>query len=423
MISDFKLTMNTNLDKLQNNMTKIRHFYKKNSSNPILIALIALLIFSIFYFLGRFLWNKYHDLIVKQEKEPLLIKEMRDATESSKILAKAIPISNFGQGYSISVWLYINEYKLGKWKHVLHKGDDKFIKLQPGIWLHPETNKLLVRFDTVDKRFKYNNNKIFTSMKSSMYKEPQQIFVHSDYQDKYQSKINSNLSKVQISEHTVEDVKQWCKENENCVGFFGIIKANGERPENDKNSIEYAEVPDVNESNYTLITENNNSYDNHIGTFISSRNLNSLHPEVELNNDNSIEVENIPLNRWVHLVVVTNIQTAEVYIDGTLKESKVLSSSIDNNNGDLWITQEGGFNGLINQLKYFNRSLSYKEIKKLYSCGPTCWQWPNLEKKTQEMYKEIKSTVTKTKDRIKNTAELTADSIKNSTDNIIDNLY
>ena len=223
-------------------------------------------------------------------------------------------------------------------------------------------------------------------MKSSMYKEPQQIFVHSDYQDKYQSKINSNLSKVQISEHTVEDVKQWCKENENCVGFFGIIKANGQRPENDKNSIEYAEVPDINESNYTLVTENNTSYDNHIGTFISSRNLNSLHPEVESNNDNSIEVENIPLNRWVHLVVVTNIQTAEVYIDGTLKESKVLSSSIDNNNGDLWITQEGGFNGLINQLKYFNRSLSYKEIKKLYSCGQLL-AMAYLEKKHKKFIK------------------------------------
>ena len=55
------------------------------------------------------------------------------------MLTKAIPMS---RRLFYLVWLYINEYKLIKWKHVLHKGDDRYIKLQPGIWLHPETNKL-----------------------------------------------------------------------------------------------------------------------------------------------------------------------------------------------------------------------------------------------------------------------------------------
>jgi hypothetical protein len=63
--------------------------------------------------------------------------------------------------------------------------------------------------------------------------------------------------------------------------------------------------------------------------------------------------------------------TLKAYIDGELIESKVFSSKPYNNNYDLWIGQGDNdyFNGLIDDLRIYNRALNEDEIKALYNLG------------------------------------------------------
>ena len=137
----------------------------------------------------------------------------------------------------------------------------------------------------------------------------------------------------------------------------------------------------------------------------------------------SLEVQNVPLGRWFHVVVVTHEQAAEVYIDGTLHSAKVLTAPIDSNNGDLWLTQEGGFDGVLTQLRYYNRGMKHDEVYSIYKCGPGCWQWPNLKKHTQKLYGEVEVKLDRTKQRLSNTAVKLGTGIRDSTDAVIENVY
>ena len=95
----------------------------------------------------------------------------------------------------------------------------------------------------------------------------------------------------------------------------------------------------------------------------------------------TIKVENFPLERWFHLVIVNTQQSSEIYIDGELYTSKVINGSIkSHSNSDLSITKHGGFGGFVSQFRYYNRVVLPKEIKKIYSKGPRPFNILDLSK-------------------------------------------
>jgi hypothetical protein len=77
-----------------------------------------------------------------------------------------------------------------------------------------------------------------------------------------------------------------------------------------------------------------------------------------------IDIENIPLQKWVFIAVVLNDRYLHVFIDGELKTTKKMTYIPLLNGGNVSI---GGFNGTITNCRYFNRSLDIAEIKKLYN--------------------------------------------------------
>ena len=97
-----------------------------------------------------------------------------------------------------------------------------------------------------------------------------------------------------------------------------------------------------------------------------NRNTVNLNPELpgSIENDSgmSVYVKNVPLNRWTHIGLVVNEQTAEVYVDGLLHSTTVLSDIIRENSGGLYLNQRGGFSGNITQLRYYNKVLEQKDI-------------------------------------------------------------
>tara|TARA_B110000908_G_C9959042_1_gene315981 strand:- start:41 stop:598 length:558 start_codon:yes stop_codon:yes gene_type:complete len=111
--------------------------------------------------------------------------------------------------------------------------------------------------------------------------------------------------------------------------------------------------------------------------------LPSLSPMSPIQLDNideiSNDVYNIPLNRWFHLAIVGNDLSTSTYIDGYLYNSKPMPSFLQHNNGDLFVTQNGGFGGALTQLKYYGRAMSAKEIYRTVSFGPNAFVLPDLK--------------------------------------------
>ena len=100
----------------------------------------------------------------------------------------------------------------------------------------------------------------------------------------------------------------------------------------------------------------------------------------------AIKIENFPLQRWFHLVIVNTKQSCEIYVDGELYTSRVINGSIkSHSNSDLGITQNGGFGGFISHLRYYNRVVLPQEIKLIYSKGPKPFTILDLSKLVKKL--------------------------------------
>ena len=50
-----------------------------------------------------------------------------------------------------------------------------------------------------------------------------------------------------------------------------------------------------------------------------------------------VEVDNIPIKRWVHMAIVLNGTYLDVYVNGYLRKRHELSGVAKQNFGDLWL--------------------------------------------------------------------------------------
>ena len=84
-----------------------------------------------------------------------------------------------------------------------------------------------------------------------------------------------------------------------------------------------------------------------------------------------IDIDNIPVKRWVHCVIVLNGMYLDVYINGHLKNRIKLSSMPKQNFGDFWMNMDGGFDGFLSNVRYYRKSLKYYEIEQITREGPS----------------------------------------------------
>ena len=105
-----------------------------------------------------------------------------------------------------------------------------------------------------------------------------------------------------------------------------------------------------------------------------------LHPtdnkmRVYMNTFNSvagsyIDVDNIPLNKWLHVAVMVTGRYLDVYINGSLKKRLVLDGIPRQNHGDVYINRFGGFDGYMSCIRYFDYSISPIELEYIVKKGP-----------------------------------------------------
>ena len=83
-----------------------------------------------------------------------------------------------------------------------------------------------------------------------------------------------------------------------------------------------------------------------------------------------IEVPNIPINKWINVVIRVQNRVLDVYVNGSIAIRHKFTSVPKQNYGDVFINMNGGFSGQISSLQYFNRALSGVEIQSGNSAGP-----------------------------------------------------
>lgn len=112
--------------------------------------------------------------------------------------------------------------------------------------------------------------------------------------------------------------------------------------------------------------------------------------------DNYADIENIPVDKWFHLVVSCKGNTLYVYINGNLKSKLALSGNTPpyQNYGDVYafsprkqtinktttpsfvespssLVFDGAAKGMLSRVFYFGYALTYSEIQSLMNMGPS----------------------------------------------------
>ncbi len=83
-----------------------------------------------------------------------------------------------------------------------------------------------------------------------------------------------------------------------------------------------------------------------------------------------ITIPNIPLNKWINVIIRCQNTTLDVYVNGTITKSHELHGVPKQNYGNVYVAMNGGFDGYISNLWYYNYALGATEISKLVTKGP-----------------------------------------------------
>jgi hypothetical protein len=83
-----------------------------------------------------------------------------------------------------------------------------------------------------------------------------------------------------------------------------------------------------------------------------------------------VTISDIPLNKWVNVIIRCQNTTLDVYINGTIARSINLVGVPKQNYGDVYVAMNGGFDGYISNLWYYNYALGTSTIQNILASGP-----------------------------------------------------
>jgi hypothetical protein len=78
-----------------------------------------------------------------------------------------------------------------------------------------------------------------------------------------------------------------------------------------------------------------------------------------------VDVQNVPLKKWVNITFRVENKIMDVYVNGTISNRLVFENVPLQTYNDIQLCQNGGFNGQLSNLRYFNYSLNIFEINTL----------------------------------------------------------
>lgn len=93
-------------------------------------------------------------------------------------------------------------------------------------------------------------------------------------------------------------------------------------------------------------------------------------PNSVTGNPNIIDIDNVPLKKWVHVAIRAMNTKVDVYVNGIIASRLEMLDTPKQNYGNIYIAQNGGFMGKLSALRYYSRALNIFEINHIVSSGP-----------------------------------------------------
>jgi len=120
------------------------------------------------------------------------------------------------------------------------------------------------------------------------------------------------------------------------------------------------------------LQENGMNFPNNAPGLYLAPNTNSLIVMMNTYNviNEEIMIPDIPLNKWFNVIIRCKNTTLDVYANGTIVRSVNLNGVPKQNYGDVYVGMNGGFDGNISNLWYYNYALGTAAIQKIVSDGP-----------------------------------------------------
>ncbi len=88
------------------------------------------------------------------------------------------------------------------------------------------------------------------------------------------------------------------------------------------------------------------------------------------NINEEIIVSDIPLNKWINVIIRVEGNNVDIYINGTIVMRHVLKDVPKQNYGDVYVNMNGGFSGFLSDLWYHDYALNTTEILTIVQDGP-----------------------------------------------------
>ena len=86
---------------------------------------------------------------------------------------------------------------------------------------------------------------------------------------------------------------------------------------------------------------------------------------------NYVDIDNIPLNKWMHLTIICNSNKLDIFINGFLKKQLILDGVPKQNYGDVYINAFGGYDGFLSEMRYYDYSINMAQLESIIRSGPS----------------------------------------------------
>ena len=86
--------------------------------------------------------------------------------------------------------------------------------------------------------------------------------------------------------------------------------------------------------------------------------------------NNKVEVSNIPVNKWIHIVLSISHKIMGVFINGNLVKQLQLDDYPRQNDGSIYLNPRGGYSGYLSRVYYHAYALNAAQILTELAHGP-----------------------------------------------------
>ena len=83
-----------------------------------------------------------------------------------------------------------------------------------------------------------------------------------------------------------------------------------------------------------------------------------------------IVIGDIPIEKWINVIIRCDQHKLDVYINGTLTRSHTLKGVPKQNYDNVYVALNGGFSGNISSLRYFATAIGTNQIQNIVEAGP-----------------------------------------------------